>query len=42
MPNMNGVNSVQSYNVHTIAIQVPITDLSRKGDRPKDPRRRAP
>ena len=37
MPNMNGVNSVQSYNVHTIALQVPISDLSRKGDIPKDP-----
>ena len=24
MPEMNGVNAVQSYNVHTIAIQVPI------------------
>jgi hypothetical protein len=37
MPNMNGVNSVQSYNVHTIALQVPISDLSRNGDIPKDP-----
>jgi hypothetical protein len=37
MPEMNGVNSVQSYNVHTIAIQVPISDLSLKGDTPKDP-----
>ena len=36
MPEMNGVNAVQSYNVHTIAIQVPISDLSRNGDRPKD------
>ncbi|SDS08246.1 protein of unknown function [Nocardioides scoriae] len=39
MPNMNGVNSVQSYNVHTIAIQVPISDLSRKNNRPTDPLR---
>ena len=31
MPNMNGVNAVQSYNVHTIALQVPI--------RRADPRR---
>jgi hypothetical protein len=37
MPEMNGVNSVQSYNVHTIALQVPISDLSLKGDVPKDP-----
>jgi hypothetical protein len=36
MPEMNGVNAVQSYNVHTIAIQVPISDLSRHGDRPRD------
>ena len=34
MPAMNGVNAVQSYNVHTIALQVPISDLTR--------RRRAP
>ena len=40
MPNMNGVNSVQSYNVHTIALQVPISDLSRNGDIPKDPSQR--
>ena len=37
MPEMGGVNAVQSYNVHTIAIQVPISDLSLKGDIPKDP-----
>ena len=37
MPDMNGVNAVQSYNVHTIAIQVPMSDLSRNGDFPKDP-----
>jgi hypothetical protein len=37
MPEMNGVNSVQSYNVHTIALQVPISDLSLKGDVPEDP-----
>lgn len=29
MPNMGGVNSVQSYNVHTIALQVPIKELTR-------------
>ena len=37
MPNMNGVNSVQSFNVHTIAIQVPITELTRDRTRPTDP-----
>jgi hypothetical protein len=37
MPNMNGVNAVQSYNVHTIAIQVPIGHLTRNGTRPTDP-----
>ena len=36
MPEMNGVNSVQSYNVHTIALQVPISEVSRNGDFPKD------
>ena len=33
---MDGINAVQSYNVHTIAIQVPISDVSRNGDVPKD------
>ncbi|WP_445259023.1 DUF4331 domain-containing protein [Nocardioides aurantiacus] len=33
---MDGINSVQSYNVHTIALQVPITDLTRYHDRPTD------
>jgi hypothetical protein len=37
MPSMNGVNSVQSYNVHTIAIEVPITRLTRDGSRPTNP-----
>ena len=37
MPAMDGVNAVQSYNVHTIAIQVPITELTRGGVRPTDP-----
>lgn len=39
MPAMNGVNAVQGYNVHTIALQVPITDVSRRGNRPTDPER---
>jgi hypothetical protein len=37
MPNMNGVNSVQSYNVHTIALRVPINELTRGRTRPTDP-----
>jgi hypothetical protein len=37
MPNMNGVNSVQSYNVHTIALQVPISEVTRGRNRPSDP-----
>ncbi len=31
-----GVNGVQGSNVHTIALQVPITDLTRDGRRPTD------
>jgi hypothetical protein len=31
-----GVNGLQAQNVHTIALQVPITDLTRDGRRPKD------
>jgi hypothetical protein len=37
MPDMNGVNSVQAYNVHAIALQVPISELTRNGDMPSDP-----
>ena len=37
MPNMNGVNSVQSFNVHTIAIEVPIKKLTRDGTLPTNP-----
>ncbi|MCW2765862.1 MAG: hypothetical protein JWO11_1821 [Nocardioides sp.] len=37
MPNMGGVNAVQSYNVHTIALQVPIKELVRDGTTPTDP-----
>jgi Domain of unknown function (DUF4331) len=36
MPNMNGVNSVQSYNVHTIALEIPIKHLTRDGSVPKN------
>ena len=31
---MDGINSVQAYNVHSIAIQVPISDLTRRHDKP--------
>ncbi|GAB2575627.1 DUF4331 domain-containing protein [Kribbella endophytica] len=31
-----GVNGLQGSNVHTIALQVPISDLTRDGKRPKD------
>lgn len=37
MPNMGGVNAVQSYNVHTIAIQVPARELTRDGRSPGGP-----
>ena len=37
LPNADGVNGLQGLNVHTIAIQVPISDLSRNGDIPTDP-----
>lgn len=36
LPSAPGVNGVQALNVHTIAIQVPITDLSRDGTVPTD------
>ena len=34
---MDGINSVQSFNVHTIAIEVPIDELTRDGSTPSDP-----
>jgi hypothetical protein len=34
---MGGKNAVQSYNVHTIALQVPIDEVTAGGDRPTDP-----
>ena len=37
LPNMDGVNSLQGFNVHTIAIQVPIAEVTRQQNRPKDP-----
>jgi uncharacterized protein DUF4331 len=32
-----GVNGSQGVNVHSIALQVPITDLTRDGSKPSDP-----
>jgi len=37
LPSAAGVNGLQGLNVHTIAIQVPISDVSRNGDLPSDP-----
>jgi hypothetical protein len=37
LPAAPGVNGLQSLNVHTIAIQVPISDVSRNGNVPKNP-----
>jgi hypothetical protein len=39
MPDTTGVNSVQGYNVHSIALQVPITEVTRNGTHPTDPHR---
>ena len=36
---MDGINSVQSFNVHTIALQVPIKEVSRFGNIPEFPAR---
>ena len=36
IPNADGVNSVQGYNVHSIAIEVPIKHLTRDGSVPKN------
>ena len=36
-PAAPGVNALRSFNVHTIAIQVPITRLTANGKWPKDP-----
>jgi hypothetical protein len=37
MPDTTGVNSVQGYNVHSIALQVPISEVTRHGDHPTNP-----
>ncbi len=37
LPVMAGMNGLQGMNVHTIALQVPITELAHGGHRPTDP-----
>jgi len=37
LPDAPGVNGTKGFNVHTIAIQVPKTDLTRGGFNPTDP-----
>ncbi len=37
LPVMQGMNGLQGMNVHTIALQVPKTDLSDEGHHPTDP-----
>ena len=37
LPPAPGVNATAQLNVHTIALQVPITDLTKNGRRPTDP-----
>jgi hypothetical protein len=36
-PAAPGVNAVQGYNVHTLALQLPISSLTTDGSTPKDP-----
>ncbi len=36
LPAVNGINATAQLNVHTIALQVPITDLTKNGRRPTD------
>jgi len=40
LPVMDGVNAVETYNVHTIALQVPIKQLTRDRDKPTNPEAR--
>src|SRR6476661_2538818 len=37
LPAALGVNATKQVNVHTIALQVPMTDLTRDGSAPSDP-----
>ena len=34
---MDGVDSTKTYNVHSIAIEVPISEVTRNGNKPTDP-----
>jgi len=36
LPNMKGVNGLQGFNVHSIAIEVPIEEVTRDGKMPSD------
>jgi hypothetical protein len=36
-PNQDGINALRAFNVHTIAMQIPIKNLTRDGSTPKDP-----
>ena len=38
--NAPGVNSLQAFNVHSIAIQIPTTELTRTGEVPNNPARK--
>jgi len=37
LPAAPGVNSLQGFNVHSIVLQVPISEVTRKGDVPTNP-----
>ncbi len=37
LANMDGINSVQALNVHSIALEVPIKELTRDGSTPSNP-----
>jgi len=37
LPTANGVDGLGGFNVHTLAIQVPIKSLTASGNRPRDP-----
>ena len=37
LPAAPGVNSLQGFNVHSIVLQVPISEISRRGDVPTNP-----
>src|SRR4051794_38408415 len=39
MADAPGINALQAFNVHSIVLQVPISELSRRGDVPTNPAR---